>query len=162
MLYRMRSLIVRYYRAAKLVFSTALLATLCLSEVSSAPWRQSDLMEPSSLADAIATEKAPYVICVAFPVLFHGKHIPHAIFAGPGNKPEGIDLLKAAASALPKDEKIVIYCGCCPMDKCPNVRPAYTALKEWGFKNVRVLDVHTSMHIDWYSRGYPSESGSPK
>jgi thiosulfate/3-mercaptopyruvate sulfurtransferase len=139
--------------------SALLLATLCLCQESSTSWRQSELMEPSALAKALESRNPPYVICVAFPILYHGKHIPHAIFAGPGSKPEGIDSLKAAASALPKDENIVIYCGCCPMVKCPNVRPAYAMLKQLGFTHVRVLDVQSSMHTDWFSRGYPSEAG---
>jgi hypothetical protein len=152
----------RSFPGATLLLAATLLATLCLCEESSTAWRQSELMEPSALAGALDSGRPPYVICVAFPILYHGKHIPRAIFAGPGNKPEGIDLLKVASASLPKDEKIVIYCGCCPMEKCPNIRPAYAALKEWGFKNVRVLDIHSNMHIDWYSRGYPSESGDQK
>jgi hypothetical protein len=144
--------------SSAMLWSAALLLTgLCLSQESSTPWRQSELIEPSALAAAIRAEDAPYVICVAFPVLYHGKHIANSIFAGPGNKREGLELLKIAASKLPKDEKVVIYCGCCPMDKCPNVRPAYALLKQLGFKDVRVLDIPISMHSDWYSRGYPSE-----
>jgi hypothetical protein len=34
---------------------------------------------------------------------------------------------------------VVIYCGCCPLDKCPNVRPAFTLLKTMGFTNLHVL-----------------------
>jgi thiosulfate/3-mercaptopyruvate sulfurtransferase len=145
--------------SAALVYSSLLLATLCLSQESSTPWRQSELMEPSALAKALGTKNPPFVVCVAFPVLYHGKHIPHAIFAGPTSKPEGIDMLKTAVSAIPKDENIVIYCGCCPMVKCPNVRPAYATLKQLGFTHVRVLDVATNMHTDWFNQGYPSEAG---
>jgi rhodanese-related sulfurtransferase len=146
---------------AILPVSALLLATLCLCQESSTPWRQSELIEPSALARALQSNDPPYVICVAFPILYHGRHITDAIFAGPASKPEGISMLKTAAAELPKDEKIVIYCGCCPMEKCPNVRPAYKALKDLGFKNVRVLDIHSNMHTDWYTRGYPSE-GSDK
>jgi thiosulfate/3-mercaptopyruvate sulfurtransferase len=142
-----------------LPFSALFLAGICLCQQSSTAWKQSELIEPSALADALKTSTPPYVICVAFPVLYRSKHIAHAIYAGPGEKPEGISLLKAAASALPKNEPVVIYCGCCPMDKCPNVRPAYDALKAMGFTKVRVLDVPTSMHVDWFSRGYPAEDG---
>jgi rhodanese-related sulfurtransferase len=137
-----------------------LLATLCLCQESSTPWRESELIEPAALAKALASNNQPTVICVAFPVLYRGKRIPHAIFAGPGSKPEGMSMLKTAAASLSKDQSIVIYCGCCPMEKCPNVRPAYAALKQMGFKNVRVLDIPTSMHVDWFSHGYPAEAGS--
>ena len=149
----------RRSRTLSLLVPAALLATLCLSQESSNAWRQSELIEPSALAKALESKTPPYVICVAFPILYHGRHITHAIFAGPGSKPEGIESLKAAAKVLPKDENIVIYCGCCPMEKCPNVRPAYAMLKQLGFTHVRVLDVPTNMPTDWYSRGYPSETG---
>jgi hypothetical protein len=68
--------------------------------------------------------------------------------------------LKRASANVPKNADIVIYCGCCPMDKCPNVRPAYRALKELGFTNVRVLSLPTNIHTDWDSKDYPSEGAS--
>jgi rhodanese-related sulfurtransferase len=99
------------------------------------------------------------VLCTAFSVLYRSKRIPHAIEAGPGSKPEGIALLKKAVADLPKDADIVLYCGCCPMVKCPNIRPAYRVLREMGFRHVRVLDIPTNMHEDWFGKGYPSEEG---
>ena len=145
----------------KVLLSLTILATLCLSEDSSTAWKQSELIEPSALAKALDSNDPPYVVCVSDAVPYRSRHVARAIFAGPGGKPEGIELLKAAASALLKDERIVIYCGCCPLNKCPNVRPAYAALKEAGFVQVRVLDVMTDMESEWYRRGYPSE-GSGK
>jgi thiosulfate/3-mercaptopyruvate sulfurtransferase len=144
-----------------LLISGVLPGTLCLSQ-ESAPWRQSELIEPSALATALDSKNPPIIICVAFPVLYHAKHIRGAIFAGPGSRPEGAGALKAAVSALKKDENLVIYCGCCPMEKCPNVRPAYAALKESGFTRVRVLDIPTNMAVDWYSRGYPTDTGDKR
>jgi thiosulfate/3-mercaptopyruvate sulfurtransferase len=145
--------------SASVGIAALLLTGLSLCQESSNTWRQSELMEPTTLARAIEAGNSPYVICVAFPLLYHAKRIPHAIFAGPGSKPEGLASLKIAASKLPKDELVVIYCGCCPMEKCPNVRPAYALLKDLGFKKIRVLDVPISMHADWFSRGFPSEAG---
>ena len=81
----------------------------------------------------------------------------HAINAGPTSKPEGIEALKTAVAKLPKDADLVIYCGCCPMVKCPNIRPAYRTLKELGFKHLRVLSLPTNLHTDWVSKDYPSE-----
>jgi len=123
------------------------------------PWADSDLMQPADLAAALnSTKPRPRILCVAFPVLYRQRHIIHAEYAGPGNKPEGIAALKAAVASLPKDAQIVIYCGCCPMVKCPNVRPAYSALKEAGFKNVRVLNIPENFHTDWAAKGYPVEA----
>jgi thiosulfate/3-mercaptopyruvate sulfurtransferase len=138
-----------------------LVATLCLSQEASDPWPASSLLEPAALVKELQSGKAPTVLCVAFPVLYNSKHIVHAVFAGPGSKPEGLEALKKVAETLPRDADLVIYCGCCPMaTKCPNIRPAYRTLKEMGFTHIRVLDIPTNMQTDWYSKDYPSEAGS--
>ena len=136
------------------------LAVVCLGQDATGPWPKADLMNPPALVQAIQSAKPPTVLCVAFSVLYRNRHIVHALEAGPGSKPEGIALLKKAVADLPKDADIVIYCGCCPMVKCPNIRPAYSVLKEMGFQHVRVLNIPTNMHDDWYSKDYPSEAGS--
>jgi hypothetical protein len=46
------------------------------------------------------------------------------------------------------------------MVKCPNIRPAYRALREMGFQHVRVLNIPNNMHEDWFGKGYPAEGGS--
>jgi thiosulfate/3-mercaptopyruvate sulfurtransferase len=137
----------------------AFAATLCLCQETSDPWPKSVVIEPAALAQTLQQSKPPMVISVAFPVLYHAKHIVHAIEAGPGSKPEGIEALKKAVAGLSKDADIVVYCGCCPMVKCPNIRPAYRTLKELGFTHIRVLDIATNMHDDWYEKNYPSEDG---
>ena len=146
-----------------MTFRTALLfalaAALCLCQNAADPWPKAALLEPAALVKEIQSPQPPVVIAVAFPVLYNSKHIAHALFAGPGSKPEGIEALKKAVAAYPKDADIVLYCGCCPMVKCPNIRPAFHALKELGFTHIRVLDVPTDMHADWYAKNYPSEPG---
>jgi thiosulfate/3-mercaptopyruvate sulfurtransferase len=137
----------------------AFVATLCLCQDAADPWTKSEFLEPSVLA-AQMKDSHPTVLCVAFPNLYKLKHIAHAGFAGPGSKAEGIDMLKQAVAKLPKDTDLVIYCGCCPMVKCPNIRPAYRALKEMGFTHIRVLNIETNMHTDWYTKNYPTEEGS--
>ncbi len=134
-----------------------LVVGICLCQDGSSPWTKGELVEPAALAKEVQAAKPPAVICVAFPVLYHARHITHAVFAGPGYKPEGLADLKKAVANLPKTADIVIYCGCCPMEKCPNIRPAYRTLKDLGFTHVRVLDIPTNMHTDWYAKNYPSE-----
>ena len=138
----------------------ALAALFCFAEETAEPWPSAAVIEPAQLAKILETGKPPMVISVAFPVLYHAKHIVRAIDAGPGSKPEGIELLKKAVAGMPKDADIVVYCGCCPMVKCPNIRPAYRTLKELGFNHIRVLDIPTNMHTDWYEKNYPSEDGA--
>jgi len=143
-------------------FAALLTAGLCLCQQGPDPWPASALLEPAALAATLksADGKQPHVICVAFPVLYRTKHIAHASFAGPGTKPEGIEALKKAVAGLDKNADIVLYCGCCPMDRCPNIRPAFKVLAELGYTKVRVLNVPTNMHDDWSSKGYPTESSA--
>jgi thiosulfate/3-mercaptopyruvate sulfurtransferase len=135
-----------------------LLISACFGQQIADPWPPRDLLQPSALAQALRSVKPPMVLSIGFPVLYRSRHILHAIDAGPALKPEGIEALKKAVASVPKNAGIVIYCGCCPMDKCPNIRPAYRALKELGFTNIRVLSIPTSMDADWDSKDYPSEA----
>jgi hypothetical protein len=142
-----------FRRAATLAF----LALACWGQETSEPWAPGELLQPAALAQTLQSGKAPIILSVAFPVLYRGRHIAHAINAGPTSKPEGMEALNAAVAGLAKDADIVIYCGCCPMVKCPNIRPAYRRLKELGFTHVRVLSLPTNLHTDWVSKDYPSE-----
>src|SRR5207302_2976082 len=93
-------------------------AVLGFSQEVANPWPDSTLLEPAALAKTLrSSEKKPVVICVAFPVLYRAKHITGAIYAGPGNKPEGLESLRKAVAGLAKDSEVVLYCGCCPMTK---------------------------------------------
>jgi len=145
---------------------STILAVLALAGISSGqerpsdPWSPGELLQPAELAQAIESGHAPIVLSAAFPVLYRGKHIRHAINAGPTSKPEGIQALKNAVAGLAKDADLVIYCGCCPMVKCPNIRPAYRTLKELGFTHVRVLSLPENLHDDWVRKGYPSEGSA--
>lgn len=139
----------------------AILGLTCLGQQpASDPWGSNELLQPAALAQAIQTGKAPILLSVAFPVLYRGRHIVHAINAGPTSTPEGIEALKKAVAGLPKDADLVIYCGCCPMVKCPNIRPAYRTLKELGFTHIRVLDLPVNLHTDWVSKDYPAEGSN--
>jgi hypothetical protein len=128
-------------------------------QTTSDPWSKSELIEPADFVKWPGLkEKSLHIISVAFPVLYRQKHIPHAQFAGPTTKPEGITAFQSAIQPLRRNEEIVIYCGCCPMKNCPNIRPAYRVLKESGFERIGVLDLPTNFHTDWVAKGYPVET----
>lgn len=116
------------------------------------PWAASDVVTPEVLSKDV---KTPLVIHVGFDVLYRAVHIAGTPYAGPGSKPEGIELLKKAVAGQPHDRDIVLYCGCCPMEKCPNIRPAFAALHEMGFIHVRVLSLPDNLKSNWTDKGYP-------
>ena len=95
-------------------------------------------------------------------LLYRGKHIPGAIYAGPGSKPEGLELLKQAVDKLARDREVILFCGCCPWDKCPNVKPAIALLQQMGFVHAKVMYVETTFAKDWTGKGYPVEAGAAK
>lgn len=124
------------------------------------PWTAADLLEPAELARQLShSDESVHVICVAFPVLYRQRHIAGAVLAGPGSKPEGIAALNSALERRKRSDRIVLYCGCCPMQQCPNIRPAYVAAQKRGFTHVRVLNLPKNFHTDWTAKGYPVAEG---
>lgn len=117
---------------------------------------QMPLVAPAELAENLSKSKTP-VFYVGPNVLYRSKHIPGSVYAGPGGKDEGIALLKAAAGKLPRDREIVIYCGCCPWDRCPNMQPAFEALRAMGFTKIRAVDLPDNFKTNWIDKGYPVE-----
>ena len=67
-------------------------------------WQSKDLVQPKDVAADI---KSPLVLYVGFPVLFRAAHIPGSVYAGPGSKTEGIEMLKKAVEGQPKNRAIV-------------------------------------------------------
>lgn len=126
------------------------------------PWPSSETMQPAQLAKMLTDKyvSLPSVVFVGFRSLYAGGHVPDASFHGTASTEQGLAELKAWAASLPRSTELVIYCGCCPMDKCPNIRPAYTALSGMGFKKVRVLVLPTSFAVDWAEKGYSMQKGS--
>src|SRR5690349_11683467 len=125
------------------------------------PWPGSETMQPAILSKMLTDKytSVPSVVFVGFRSLYVGGHVPDAVFHGTASTEQGLAELKSWAATLPRSADLVIYCGCCPMDKCPNLRPAYTALSSMGFKNVRVLLLPTSFAMDWADKGYPMQKG---
>lgn len=125
------------------------------------PWTAKETVQPAEFAKELQQEKDPYptVIYVGVKTLYEGAHIPGAVFYGPGSTEQGLAELKKFASTLPKNSDVVLYCGCCPLEKCPNLRPAFTALKDNGFARLRVLLLPTSFNSDWVEKGFPAHKG---
>lgn len=119
-------------------------------------------LEPKDVAARLTASKAnskPLVLQVGVAYQYRADHIPGAIYAGPAGRPAGLDVLKAALEKLPRDREIVLYCGCCPWDKCPNIRPAVELLKTMGFTHVSALHIADTFKADWIDKGFPVEHG---
>lgn len=108
------------------------------------------LMEPEALVEKINQNQAPLILSIGYEAL-----IKESEGIGPAEDSENIDRLEARLGEVSKDSEVVIYCGCCPFDPCPNVRPAVEKVQELGFKNAYLLNLADNIKVDWLDKGYP-------
>jgi hypothetical protein len=157
------------FRLVRLTFPLAVLFLLTLAPFSlpltraqdaANPWTAAQTVQPADLVRELADNKSsPTVLFVGFQRLYTAGHIKGAQFHGSGGSTDGLAQIKAWAGSLPRSTNLVIYCGCCPMEHCPNVRPAFTTLREMGFAKLRVLILPDSFAKDWAEKGLPYEKG---
>lgn len=127
------------------------------SLAASDPWSPKDVIEPAALARQLKSAgNRPLLVHVGFRSLYDQGHIPDSKYCGPAARPDGIQKLRNCLAGIPRNQEIVLYCGCCPWDECPNIRPAFEVLRKMGFKQVRVLDIPNNFGRDWEQKGYPT------
>lgn len=115
-------------------------------------WTDDQLLEPSELAAVLKTNKqAPLIFSVG-----PAATIPGSKDIGGVKDSENLQKFKDQLTPLSKNSEIVIYCGCCPFERCPNVRPAIQLLKDMNFTNYKLLNLPHNIKIDWIDKGYPS------
>jgi thiosulfate/3-mercaptopyruvate sulfurtransferase len=116
------------------------------------PWTAKQLMAPADLAAIIndPNAKKPVILCVGPGALIRG-----SLDMGPAKEKENLEKLKQQLNKLPRDANVVIYCGCCPFEHCPNIRPAFILLNEMKFSNARLLNLVHNINTDWIAKGYP-------
>ena len=116
------------------------------------PWTSQQLMAPADLAAIIndPSVKKPIIICVGPGALIKG-----SLDMGPAKEKENLEKLKQQLNKLPRDANVVIYCGCCPFEHCPNIRPAFILLNEMKFSNAHLLNLEHNIKTDWVAKGYP-------
>ena len=120
---------------------------------------QAQLIQPEALnhlLQAKGTEK-PLLLQVGSHLLFDEAHIPGSVYAGAGSQPTGLQQLQSTVVTLSKKKAIVLYYGCCPWNRCPNLGPAFKQLHDMGFANVKVLYLADNLGTDWVAKGYPVE-----
>ena len=115
-------------------------------------WTNDQLIDPSELSAVIKSGKNIPLIFSVGP----GATIPNSKDIGMVKEADNLQSLKDRLSHLSKDTPIVIYCGCCPFERCPNVRPAIQVLKDLNFTNYKLLDLPHNIKIDWIDKGYPT------
>jgi rhodanese-related sulfurtransferase len=149
--------------ARKFIRTAAALALLsgCWTIAANREVPSGDLIAPSQVNDHLAEVRAEKIVLihVGFRVMYEMGHIPGSKYTGSASTPEGLAGLRKFAAKLPRNQRIIIYCGCCPMEHCPNIRPACDALKEMGFSQVKVLNIPERFGDDWTAKGYPVEKG---
>jgi thiosulfate/3-mercaptopyruvate sulfurtransferase len=120
---------------------------------------QAELIQPDVLNKLLQTKGAekPLLLQVGSHLLFEEAHIPGSMYAGPCSQPAGLQQLQRTVAALPKTRAIVLYCGCCPWNRCPNIGPAFKQLHDMGFTNVKALYLAENLGADWVAKGYPVE-----
>lgn len=114
-------------------------------------WTSKQLIEPAALAATLASNKDLPVIFSVGP----GAVIPHSIDIGMVKDEKNLKKFKEQIQKLPKSTNILIYCGCCPFEHCPDVRPAIAALKSMQFTNYHLLNLPDNIKTDWINKGYP-------
>jgi hypothetical protein len=116
------------------------------------------LVQPAQWAAKVKDGSASgtLMLHVGFKTMFDQAHIPGSEYAGPGNTGAGLQVLRNRVAAVARDSSILIYCGCCPWVRCPNMAGAYDALVELGFTNVKALFIEENFGKDWVDLGYPT------
>jgi thiosulfate/3-mercaptopyruvate sulfurtransferase len=117
---------------------------------------KTNLIQPADLNKLITNKSAtqPLIFQIGSRMMFDQAHIPNAEYIGAGSQGTGIEALKSRVAKLPKSQTIILYCGCCPWIRCPNVGPAFTALQNLGFSNVKVLYLEEDFGTNWVGSGY--------
>jgi hypothetical protein len=111
------------------------------------------LENPATLAKVLNDPKQPDPIVLnvgTMPIL-----IKNAVIAGPASTDDGLLNFKSQLVNYKKSQAIVIYCGCCAIEHCPNVGPALDYALDQGYTNIKVLDIQKSLKTEWQDKGYP-------
>lgn len=147
------------------LFGIALLLSQLLAYSLAAPASadqipESARLQPAELAKTLQSNaNKPVVLFVGPKFMYAQAHIKGAEFIGPASDPQSLDNLRKRVASLPKNAAVVVYCGCCPWNHCPNILPAYSELKTLGFTQAKALYMPNSFGTDWAEKGYPVEKG---
>lgn len=156
----MKRVLVLHRRFTAMILAACMLmvasdAALAAAPADSIPAAQ--LVQPADWAAKVkdGSAAATLTLHVGFKTMYDQAHIPGSEYAGPGNTGAGLQVLRDRVAGLKKDAPILIYCGCCPWERCPNMGGAYAALVELGFTGVKAMIIQDNFGSDWVEKGYP-------
>ena len=144
-------------------WSVAILLSLLISshasgQASSIP--ASRLINPEDLVKVLQMGKEkPLILQVGPHILFAQAHVVGSEYVGAASTEAGLHQLRKRVESVPRSKFIVLYCGCCPWNHCPNIKPADDALTAMGFTNVKVLYISDNFGTNWVDKGYPTAKG---
>ncbi len=121
------------------------------------PFRRTISSRLRSLCICSVQKQQPLILQVGSRIFFTEAHIKGSQYAGAGSQPAGLQMLESTVAKQPKDRFIVLYCGCCPWNHCPNVGPAFERLRDLGFSRVKALYLPNNFGDDWVAKGYPTD-----
>ncbi|MCO6462600.1 MAG: hypothetical protein J5I52_00485 [Saprospiraceae bacterium] len=115
-------------------------------------WTAEQLMSPDTLAKRIQNHQTEHLTIVS---VGYDDIIAGGVYVGAGEEEASINALRQLLQKTPKDQEVVIYCGCCPFAMCPNIRAPFQLLQEMGFKNAKLLNLKQNIKADWLDHDYP-------
>lgn len=115
-----------------------------------------NLVMPAQLAERLRRRERVLILQVGFATLYRAAHIPGSEYAGPASKAKGLAALRHRLGRARRDRAVVLYCGCCPWRKCPNIHPAAAAARQLGWRRIELLYLPDSFAQDWVRAGYPA------
>jgi thiosulfate/3-mercaptopyruvate sulfurtransferase len=120
-----------------------------------------ELLQPDELEQILRStgREKPLILQVGSHVLYAEAHIPESEYIGAAGQDAGLRALQERVKGLERSQFIILYCGCCPWNKCPNIRAAYQQLHVLGFTRIKVLYLATDFGADWVNKGYPIAKG---
>lgn len=118
------------------------------------PWVPNQVLDPWTLAVSLQSPDSASSLVIS---IGPGAIIKGSLDIGAVKEQENLARLQQFLEEIPRDKEIVLYCGCCPFDKCPNIRPAFRLMNSMGFQHHRLLNLKTNIKVDWIDKGYPTE-----
>lgn len=137
---------------------TSAAAQVALTSPADAKIPAAQLLQPGELMQILRSSNGekPLILQVGSQLFYDLAHIPGSEYVGSAGLNSGLQALRERATGIERSRFLVIYCGCCPWNKCPNIRPAYQQLSSLGFTRVKALYIADNFGTNWVAKGYPA------